>query len=379
MCPSTLITVIVPLLFFLAIYSVIRRGMSAQSGSGLTSGTPGFVVTGSLFKKTVLLEGASYRQWHTRRGKNGPLVLHLEVSCSCPRVEFRITNETGFDRAGKAWGLSKEIQTGDGEFDKKFYIWTDTVRSVEHILSDSENRNRVRELFQKGCDHVAFNGKSLSIECVESHSSAAESLAKTLFQLSAGLLKAGPGMLVPGCESVRTRRSLLFFVTGFVFIFGIISFVWGMNSYPLVNPAEVFQISLVYSVSAFLIFIVYAFWNLRGSSSAHRDLSIILIMSLVGFGMLSNGVITNWNGAADTSIAEEHHTLIVNKYIHRGSKGRRSYYVTVQSWNDPAGATKNFKVSHSAYETVTPGKDRMRVVTRQGRLGYEWVVSRRLS
>ena len=72
--------------------------------------------------------------------------LTLNVPCTLG-AEMKLNRETFFDKISKFFGIAKEHQTNDPEFDNKFYIMTENVKFAEAYLADSHKRQALLNLY----------------------------------------------------------------------------------------------------------------------------------------------------------------------------------------------------------------------------------------
>ncbi|MEQ1790174.1 MAG: hypothetical protein ABL857_07010, partial [Rickettsiales bacterium] len=106
--------------------------------------------SGDLKKSNNLLDYL-YFEKKAKRGKNGPIYTAKTFIgvVSKSNVQFMITKEKSSDRTLKKLGISSEFQTGDSEFDHKFYICCDNNEINKSIALSNETRNLIKEIFQE--------------------------------------------------------------------------------------------------------------------------------------------------------------------------------------------------------------------------------------
>jgi hypothetical protein len=66
------------------------------------------------------------------------------------------------NRAVKSMGFSSEIKTHDLDFDKDFYITTETQGFAIGFLQDTDKRQAIKEIFLSGCQSIRCDGHSIS-------------------------------------------------------------------------------------------------------------------------------------------------------------------------------------------------------------------------
>jgi hypothetical protein len=82
------------------------------------------------------------------------------------------------------------------------------------------------------------------------------------------------------------------------------------------------------------------------------------------------------NGLLDDSAPVERQAMILEKYTLVG-KGGKSFAVRCALWQEP-GASESFNVTREEYEAIIPHQSHLVLTTRAGRLGMEWMESKRV-
>ena len=146
--------------------------------------------------------------------------------------------------------------------------------------------------------------------------------------------------------------------------------LWGSHAYPPLDAGDLMRLSLRYSAPALLGFLVLSVVLLKGRSSSHRDLGLVLLASSLGAIVGGFGGFTVANGYLDGGAATSHDAAVLAR---RKTSGRsESHYVTVASWR--AGReSEELDVPRRLYEAAGAQGARLRVTTRPGRLGFEWI------
>ena len=88
------------------------------------------------------------------------------------------------------------------------------------------------------------------------------------------------------------------------------------------------------------------------------------------------GLGTFLNGWLDKSVPTVHVAGVANKYT-TSSRNGKNYYLVVESWRERKH-NESLNVSSGDYALAKPGKSKMRVVTKPGHFGYEWIMSTEL-
>ena len=95
--------------------------------------------------------------------KNNPSYFKIWIDCP-GKGDFRIGRESAMDRLFKRLGITVEIQTGDRQFDRDYYINTDSAAFTRACFSSPERRQAVNELFKLNFKKIAHNGNRLEIK-----------------------------------------------------------------------------------------------------------------------------------------------------------------------------------------------------------------------
>ncbi|HNV85709.1 MAG TPA: hypothetical protein PKL97_01930 [Candidatus Omnitrophota bacterium] len=372
--------------FFLLVYGVmiagvlavmwIQRRRKGETGKGFFAKMRGGAVNRN-WKGNY--GGVEYTHEYSSGGENIPSYFRISVACPS-KGGFRVVKENAFDVFFKKLGVSKEIQTGDPDFDRDFYILTDAVDFSKAYFSESPRRQAIRRLFASGIAEVRHNGKTLEVKWspfelkddtdltfIEKAAGEMEALAKDMplfFQRS----------LNPDSAGVKKKRILCFGVPIFLFIAGGLSAVFGMEFYRPLDWPELFLKSLRYSLPSLILFLWLSFQWLKGRAASHRELLILLSMSVTAYLLSGFGFMTFWNGFADLeSPAVFESVPVIEKYKKESDSGT-TYYAELGSWRD-GKRVERMRVKKEIYLSVVPGKTAMTVSVKPGRLGFEWVES----
>lgn len=323
----------------------------------------------------------SYRKYDGGRHKSSA---SFSVSVECPGTggEFEIRGEGGIERHCKDVGVIREVQTPEEEFNRRFYIASDTPGFAQSYFLSSEKREAVKRLFDAKASTVSHKGQRLTVTWSGSASHEEGVIAlKSTIEALAILAKEMPlcsdavslGVL-GGCAFIRALMTGL--AVGSLAA-GLVSVIWASKAYPVFDAWELFFFTLRFSLPALAIFLYFTVTTLIGTSRAHRDILLIGVLSLAGFLMLGCGLTGLYNGMKDPSAPESHAVLIIDKQYHR-SKKSTTYELIVQSWR-PGRARETITTSSSVYNKAVPGRQKAVIYTQPGKLGFEWLVHYHLS
>jgi hypothetical protein len=293
--------------------------------------------------------------------------------------DFTIRRITGFDRWGKRVGLAVPVRTGDSAFDDTFYIQTDSPEFCRSYFGDPTRRQAVRQLFDQGfTDLDSDDGKlvatwrgypSSSVESPGDSRKAAETMVPLTHRI--------PPRPTITARSRPLSRKRLQVLSAFGFFGGMIllGFVWvamSGNSFPLAHWTFI-AYTLPFSLLVFLVFLVWGYWFVRGHSTSHLQLRSLFLTGVFLLPLAGVLVGEGLNAWLDTSPPEEHVQTISDKTQSR-RRSSSSYYAEVPHWSE-AGRTLSLNVGFTNYNRIIPGRDRMRIITHAGWLGFEWIES----
>jgi len=362
---------LVVLLVFLFVASRKRRrvlDLLAQKVGAVGSGR----------KFTAVHEGVPYRYEYFPGSGNSPS--RFQVATDSPlEGSFKIGREKAFDRFSKNLGIAREIQTGDPDFDREFYISSSDEEFARGFFSDAQRRQAVRDVFRLGFTEIKLDKKGM--EAVLTPFPLREDIDPSFLPAAAQLLirlAQDPSVsYVPPAyiedPSWKTRRIAAFAIPSLLLVAGTASWIWGGAEFTPLDPEDVFLDSLKYSLPGLGIFLWWAVRALVGRSTSHKELLVVLVLSLAGFLVAGGGAETLANGILDTSPHSGHEARVLQKYVTR-SKNSTTYHVQVESWRSPT-QPETISIRSSDYGRIQPGRTTVLAVTKPGRLGFEWLVA----
>lgn len=161
-------------------------------------------------------------------------------------------------------------------------------------------------------------------------------------------------------------------LTGLTFV-GLAAAMGGFEWFPPLEQWAIFKDSLKYSLPLATLSTFIAL-RLERQSSPRTKLAEMLIASLFAFTPLGAGIEILLNGWLDTSTPTAHLTRVLDR--HTSTSRRRSNSVQVESWRKATELETLHDVPRSIYNQAGPdGTTRMKVLTKPGRFGFEWLVS----
>ena len=325
--------------------------------------------------------GISYQFKYFPGGQNAPPSYTIQIPCrSCGA--FKITKETRFDRFFEKIGICIEHKTGDPDFDNTYYINSDHVEFTRLFFGDTEKRKRINDLFQAGFNRIEHNGKEIKtvmIPCKRGFFMTEDQMHGVVMLLS-DLTRNMPELPESGGLSQQNawkeKRILAFVLPSLFFLTGIAAIITGMFRYKPLDFWAAAGASLRWSIPALLLFLILALSWIRGRSNSHRELIIIIIISLQAFPVGGAGMQIFLNGYLDKTPAVAHEVTLLRKKISK-SKNSTDYHAIVSSWR-PGHTAESIDVPGSLYQKLIPGETTMSVTTKPGRFGHEWIVNYRI-
>lgn len=330
-------------------------------------------------QKTFEWQGLNFRYERYPGSKNSPPSFSVLMECAGSGGGFDIWQESAWERFFKNIGMTREIQTGDEMFDRRFYIDSSTPPYARECLAVSGKREAVRRLFDMKAASVTYGDKLLAVKWTGSlsHSQGVSHLRDAIEALAVlardlpPYHEPAPSSEVP--EIGRPYRPAVIALAIVSLVFGVISLIAANTGHPPLDPWTLFFFTLKFSLPALGVFLFFDGWAMAGHSRSHRDFLLTGFAALAGFLLLGYGAAGLYNGMGDTAAPSEHAALVLNKEVHT-SKNSRSYHLYVQSWRAGRGS-EDLRAGYEVYQKMVPGKDRILVRTKPGKLGFEWRVS----
>lgn len=325
--------------------------------------------------------GTPFQCAYVPGGKSRPPAFHISVACVTPYT-LVMAREGAVDRWAKRVGLAQEVTTGDPAFDRVCYVQSDAPEFARAYCDAADKRLAVQRLFQAGAAKVALDGETVraiwspvqSLRTV----AAASVVTEALTSLRALTLDLPTAMIRPTGAVValeRFRRRAILTMTPFALILvGMGLWAAGDAWFQPLDHGRLFLESLKYSLAAMGLFWWLALRLLAGSSSAHRDLARVVLVSLIAFPFSGFGLGMTLNGCLDGAPAARHHVPVVSTY--RTGRHNRTHYVVVRSWRS-GRPMEHLRVPLAVYQRVRQ-ETRLTVTTKPGALGCEWIQSYRI-
>ncbi|NIR29599.1 MAG: hypothetical protein GWN84_09880 [Gammaproteobacteria bacterium] len=322
------------------------------------------------------VDGCRYEYAYRAGSRNRPASFEIRIECASPG-DFEVRPERRLDRLFKRLGIAAELQTGDGPFDEDFYIHTNSVGFCRRLFGDADVRETVRRISALGYGTLRHDAERLEAVCSPFTADASrpvnfvEGAVRQLAVLAARVPQEAYEPRTLGMPSWKLARGTVFTIAGLSVVAGMGTFVWGRSAYPPLDQLEAMLFSLRYSGAALLAFLVLAAVLLRGRSGSHKELLLSGGIVLFGIPLTGVGGLFVLNGYGDDSPPVRHEMRVLDKHSSR-HRSSTTYYVHLRSWR-PGHDEERLSVSPGTYRGVRAGRSVLRVTTRAGRYGLEWV------
>lgn len=319
--------------------------------------------------------GIDFWYRYTPPSRNSPAVLTIAAPCRS-RGEFTVIPESKFDREAKKIGFATEIQTHDADFDNKYYIISDTVDFAREYFKTELKRQGVNKLYLAGFTKISHDGKILKAEWAgfdkkQLRPDLIRKVAEMLFEMTNCLPDYFANEKIFGIPRLRLKVIAAYAISSLGFLSGLTAYFW-VTRYPPLDSFAIFLKSLLFSLPAFIAYMILTAILVRGRANAHKDFLIISMISIAACVLLANNSLIIINGKLDSNKQENHDAIIMSKYMVKDDNSK-SYYIKVSSWRSGRRIEK-FEVSKYEYSRIVAGQTIARITTKRGALGFEWVV-----
>lgn len=327
------------------------------------------------------INGHTYYYEYSSGSKNRPSYFHVWLDCPSPGG-FTLGREGWLDRLCKRLGICVEIQTGDDAFDRDFYVRTDTVAFTRTYLAAPEVRESVKAISARGFPEIVHDGSVLKAGVTpfrpakDAGSMEIEPVVRELIKLAEGIPAESYEPRILGLPAWKIRRNFVYIFSTLLMVAGAGLCLWGYYQYPPLHGIDVFMFVAGYVIAACFFFIALSVVMLKGRSSSHTDLLTNVLFAVIGIPLFGFGGAVVLNGFLDESAVAYHDARVTGRH-YTSSRGSRTYYLRVKSWNGRAEGEK-IRVDSSLYHRVSVGNTVLTVATRSGHLGFEWIQSCRV-
>ncbi|HEX4910726.1 MAG TPA: hypothetical protein VFV64_08190 [Permianibacter sp.] len=320
-------------------------------------------------------------------GKKGG---HLKLGLECPaHFDFQIGPERAIDKFFKAVGLTHELQLDEPGFDESIYVGCDDLylirllkrspaaRSAIHGLMTRERGNLMGRvsLFGRGGRVWLQGSVDADIEAADL-AGLLQSDADDLLCLQQALAQLPTMMIEPVANRMRWQAAAIATVAAALASCAIVGWAaHAMDSSKQLALSALLWDSVLISAVLWLSLVAATVVLLVRTARFHLVLlEVVLFGSWGMFGSVSNAKM-HINMAHDESPAITRCVEVVDKRISRSSKGRKSYYVQLASWQMANGEWQHgleWKVSSAEYQSMSIGSS-VAFAEYRGTLGFPWL------
>lgn len=317
--------------------------------------------------------------WVLRQARNKGRVISTTFGIPFEHpLYFRLVRENWLDRFFKSVDFTREIQTGDPEFDRIVYVSGDHLALAPVLQADAGAREAILSLFRKKAATVFADGNYLWAHRSGSDLPDEATLAE--------LVRVRDALLAVPAEDLASLRDP-FFWRALV----VQSLAWSVACYgfPVIietvaqshlryfDWSPIITTGLLVAVGLFIFLFALAWQLLRGSSRTHRVLTESALLLLFGVPLTSIELVSDANIALDRSAPIVVERRLAEKYtdVTRSSKGRTQthYHLRlVPAAGSSVPLPPELEVSSGIYQRATKGG----IVTftvRSGALGFAWL------
>lgn len=331
--------------------------------------------------------GVRYR-WDLRNWDE--IAFELRIAIDGVRgFDFGIKPEYGFDRLFVALGISRELQVGREDFDRRVYIMSEDSLLRDALAAGPRLRSDLVALL----DECAILGVTLwSMRCQSGR------LWLRLRPVSLTATEAAPDVarladaLVPHLQriaghlshlrperfkAIRDRYARIGWIVSSVgfglLAYGAAMFLRGSFTAPItVDRTQLVLQALLLAAFVLSGLIGMTIIALGRTSRAHVILIEIVITGGIGASLAATANLRDVNMDFDSSPAQVMELAVVGK---ASSRGRRStsYFLQVKDWTGRDKDTFHFSVGSIDYAEAIPFRTKIRVKQRAGALGVRWI------
>ncbi len=328
-------------------------------------------------------EGVGF-QFNIKSNKHRVVALLVGVKAP-PRYDFVIEPERGFDRVAKWFGISREFQVGDPEFDRLIYIVSEDQRIHDILGIEPALRSALVDIVREevsGCRFKALrcNSGRLWIEYRTPRKASefsvgdvAEYVAPVLKKLSdaMGAIEqlAPPGWRDPFAykAAVILAISSGLAMNGLAQLYGV---MFDSASTRAVLP--LISDSLLLGGSGLLVLSVAAILLLGRSSRTHLVLIELALVGFFGATATAFAELRNANMEFDKADAQIVERVVLSKSQNRRRRAPHEYVIVVDEWRPGIPGRVHIEVAGGVYHKVQPGT-LVRIYEKPGYLGYPWI------
>jgi len=277
--------------------------------------------------------------------------------------------------AGRAGTLSwlsggTQVTTGDEAFDRDLEVRAEDVIAAGAFFADGARRAAVRRLLAAGAAAVDQDEAELTVRWSPVVRAADLDAVDPPAAMDSMRALAGPAPAPPVLAAARARparripaqMAVMLAVIAFVVLAGLAE-----DIYQPLDDTRVWTDTLVWSVPLAAM-AALGLWRAGSRVTRRQRETAPWIGACLLVPLAARGAAIAVNGGLDWGTPSAHVARVVGAAV----EGRRAHLLLVGSWR--RSGTERIRVPEGVFDAVRAGS-RVTVVTRPGRLGYEWIVS----
>lgn len=329
----------------------------------------------TLYKKESF-QNATYYQ-RTLSSKNKVALTSFGLTLKSQSL-FKITRESSWDHFFKKLGLVDEIQTGDNEFDKTFYIASDCREFRNEIRTDTKTRQLLLQIFDAGCTSIRCDG-----ETVWFHFPGNQAYNNPILVL---LFSFRQQITAPA-----QHRQSLFSDPFSLEVLLIEALIWSFATYAVLgflewavikedlhlDASRLVKHGIALGFFLFTVLLAFIVFRMNRSSRGHRVVVESFMILILSFPMAGIHLISDINTKRDRyppHIIDAHVEDLQQKQ-HRGRRGRRyyTYHISIRptTFNTEVELPREIKISRSLFNQLGRGH-KIQLTIGRGALHHPW-------
>lgn len=302
------------------------------------------------------------------------------VSVGCRIAgRVRVTRKGRLDRWMEGFVPAIRFRSRDARFDRDFNVHTRDLEFTTALLTRQPNRAVVRRLLERGVREVYVDAERVKATCGRKSLGAKPvagdvlALVEELAALARCVDAFAASHEVRPVPKTDTTVVFAWIGLGLMAVAGFVMVIAGGVEYTLVRPATFLLPCAIFGLPAIAPVVVLLAFAVQRRTSPYGLVRGLAALSVLAAPLLISGGMLLANGLFDDSPAEEHVVTVLDK-SRREKDNKLRYHVGLEAWW-PGGDERWLQISRATYDALVPGVSRMRVLTRPGRLGYEWIES----
>ena len=320
---------------------------------------------------TFAIDGREYRCECFGGGRNQRPWIELRTD-SAPDTRYSVVRPGGLGRIGEGFGRGERVMTGDADLDQMLRVYSPAGLRTRAFFSAPDRRAALRGLFDLGAAEVDQDAIELGVRWANRRpdadvgASLVPSAVVTLGRLADGT--PSPGARAAARRLLVAERAGWMLFVALAATTGILSGV-ARDRFQVLDWTRLMQASLWYSVP---VAAALAVWVVRSGmlgTARLRTASFGIIGGLVLVPYLALQLAIVANAWLDDGPAAPHDTRVLHAEVVGGR--HTEYEATVASWRERD--EERLSVRPEVFKRLRPGTP-IRLVTKPGRFGYEWVV-----